>query len=256
MASVDYAASRVYFTSRARVGGSANTLWCLELGPTPTVFSLAWARDDLGDIDSAPVLRGGRVLVGTTKVGGTLYSIDAATGSSALDRTFAHGDGPVRGFVFPDRSSPTGDLYFATNTRVWGVTEIGSTLANKYAAGIQLPSGAVPSTVLFHPGSHYLYVGDSLGRLQQIDTLTGAVSDSPVQLVASPATIGAPSLDQEHSLVHVGSEPGSFFAVQVPLPACTTSCSGQPDGTPCTCFGANPCTSLCLGGVCWPDGIC
>jgi hypothetical protein len=60
MAAVAYlpGADRVYFTSYRRPGGSANTLWCLELGPTPGVFTPCWARDDLGDIESAPVLRG------------------------------------------------------------------------------------------------------------------------------------------------------------------------------------------------------
>jgi hypothetical protein len=164
MAAVDYATSRVYFTSAARLGGSANTLWCLQLGPpppTPSIFTPAWARNDLGDIESAPVLRGGRVYVGSTNAGGTLYSIDAANGSSLNDRTFVHGDGPVRGFVFPDRNSPTGDLYFAGNTRVWGVTEVGGVLANKFGAGIALPNGALPSALLFQPASHYIYVGGS-----------------------------------------------------------------------------------------------
>ena len=156
MAAVDYATSRVYFTSRARTGGSQNTLWCLQLGAPPNVFTLVWARNDLGDIDSSPVLRGGRVYVGGTNGGGTLYSIDAATGSPVSDRSFVHGDGPVKGFVFPDRNSPTGDLYFATNTLVSGITEIGSVLANKYGSAIPLPGGAVPSTLLFHPASHFV----------------------------------------------------------------------------------------------------
>jgi hypothetical protein len=250
MAAVDYATRRVYFTSRARLGGSANTLWCLELSGSAPFLSLAWARDDLGDIDSAPVLRGGRVYVGTTKNGGTLYSIDAATGSSALDRTFFHGDGPLKGFVFPDRNSPTGDLYFAANTRVWGVTEVGSVLASKFAAGIALPGGAAPSTLLFHPGSHYVYVGGSNGWVYQIDTLaTPPTADYAVELGPSPLTIGAPSLDNVHSLLHVGSEPGTFFAVQVPVAPvdlCTASCVGKPMGMACTTT-APPCSQSCDG---------
>ena len=251
MAAVDYATSRVYFTSRARPGGSANTLWCLQLGPTGSVFALAWARDDLGDLESAPVLRGGRVYVGSTNGGGTLYSIDAANGLAVNDRTFLHGDGPVKGFVFPDRNSPTGDLYFAANTRLWGVTEIGSVLANKFGAGIPLPGGAVPSTLLFHTASHYVYVGGSDGWLYQIDTLqTPPSADYAVRLGASPLTLGAPTLDREYGLVHIGSEAGTFFAVEVPvLNICTTSCAGKPIGTPCTSFAALPCTESCLAST-------
>jgi hypothetical protein len=253
MAAVAYlpGADRVYFTSYRRPGGSANTLWCLELGPTPGVFTPCWARDDLGDIESAPVLRGGRVYVGSTNAGGTLYSIDAASGSPASDRVFVHGDGPVRGFVFPDRNSPTGDLYFAANTRVWGVTEIGSLLADKLGGGIALPNGAVPTTLLFHPASQFIYVGGSDGWLYQIDTLQFPPSaDYAAQLGASPLTLGAPSLDIGYGLVHVGSEPGTFFAVQVPVGSpdlCATSCLGRPAGVACTTT-APPCTQTCDGG--------
>ena len=250
MAAVDYPTSRVYFTSRARTGGSANTLWCLRLGAAPNVFTLVWARNDLGDIDSSPVLRGGRVYVGGTAAGGTLYSIDAATGSPANDRSYVHGDGPVKGFVFPDRASPTGDLYFATNTAVWGITEVGATLASKYGSAIVLPNGAAPSTLLFHPGSHYLYVGGSDGWLYQIDTLGAPpTADWAAQLGPAPLTIGAPSLDIGTGLVHVGAENGEFFAVAVPVPPanlCTNDCTGKPPGLACT-TSAPPCTQACDG---------
>jgi hypothetical protein len=50
-------------------------------------------------------------------------------------------------------------------------------------------------------------------------------------------------------------------SVMAPAPAeaaasCVDNCSGQPDTTPCSCFGADPCTSTCLTGVCQPDGVC
>ena len=37
---------------------------------------------------------------------------------------------------------------------------------------------------------------------------------------------------------------------------CVTSCSGQPDLTPCTCFGADPCTASCVTGSCSDLGGC
>jgi hypothetical protein len=65
--------------------------------------------------------------------------------------------------------------------------------------------------------------------------------------------LGAPSLDREHGLVHIGSEPGTFFAVEVPvgLPnLCTANCAGKPAGMACTTT-APPCTQLCDGaGTC------
>jgi N-acetylneuraminic acid mutarotase len=212
-ATVDYASNRVYFTSRA--GTSLHTLWGLDLGSPP--FALAWTRD-LGDIDSSPVLRGGRIYVGSTAGGGTLHSIDAALGLPASDRAFVHGDGQVKGFVFPDRTSPTGDLYFSTNSRVWVVQDNGSTLSLKYAGGIVLGGGATPSAVLYVPGTGIVYAGGSDGQLYRIDT-TGAspvVTAKPLGIGA--AVVGAPSLDRDYGLVIVGTEAGIFYAVDATVP--------------------------------------
>jgi len=50
-------------------------------------------------------------------------------------------------------------------------------------------------------------------------------------------------------------------SIVAPTPAeaaatCATSCTGKPDGTPCTCFGANPCTATCVTGSCSDGGLC
>jgi hypothetical protein len=50
-------------------------------------------------------------------------------------------------------------------------------------------------------------------------------------------------------------------SIVAPTPAeaaatCTSSCAGKPDGTPCSCFGADPCTSTCLANTCQDGGEC
>lgn len=220
MAALDYPASppRAYFTSYERLPiGSTNTLWAFGLSATatPTVFNPIWAKQ-LGNIDSSPVVRGGRVLVGSPQGGGTIHSFEALLGGG--ERTFIHGNGQVKGFVFPDRLSPTGDIYFATDDFVWGLTEIGSLLDHKFTGPIALPGGARPSAVLFVPASHYLYVGGSDGKLYELDTLMATPVPKPVTLGNGLAVVGAPSLDRAYNLVHVGTEAGIFYAVQVPLP--------------------------------------
>jgi hypothetical protein len=217
-ATVDYATSRVYFASHANATGSANTLWCLQLDASPNpVFTLVWARA-LGDIESSPVLNGGRVYVGSAAAGGgTLYSIDAASGSQLLDRTFPHGDGQVKGFVFPDRASPTGDVYFATDNLVWGVSDTAGTLSNKFASGISLGLGVTPSAALYMPGGGFVYVGGSDGKLYQIDVSGAAPVLKSEALGDGSALVGAPSLDRGYNLVHVGTAAGIFYAIQVPL---------------------------------------
>jgi hypothetical protein len=213
MATVDYANRRVYFTSHEHPSGSVGTLWCLRLGPPGPVFTLLWQRP-LGDISSSPVLRGDRVYLGSALGGGTVYSIEAATGNPLFDRTFVHGDGPVKDFVWPDWSSL--DLYFATDTLVWGISDTGAPSMPPKFPAISLAGGVTPSSVLFVPGNHYVYVGGSDGRLHEVDVL-GPGLKSEV-LGDGLALVGAPSLDWANSLVHVGTEAGIFYAVEVPLP--------------------------------------
>ncbi len=221
MAAVDYGPPlppRVYFTSYERTGvGSTITLHCLEMQSIAPVFSPLWGRA-LGNIDGSPVLRNGRVYVGSPNATGTVYSIDALDGSNtALDRTFNHMNGQVKGFVFPDRGS--NDIYFATDDFVWGVTDTGAALmTNKFAGSISLPGGAKPSPVLFLPGDHYVYVGGSDGKLYELDVLPAVPVLKQVTLGNGLAAVGAPSLDRVYNLVHVGTEAGIFYAVQVPLP--------------------------------------
>jgi hypothetical protein len=218
--SVDYATKRAYFTSRQHSAGSTKTLWCLQLDESPNPgLSLLWARDDLGDIDSSPVLRGGRVYVGSATDGGTVYSIDAAAGNvDSLSRRFNHADGQVKGFIFPDRTSPGGEIYFATDNRVWVVQDDGSNLTPKYAGGVSLGGGATPSAVLHVPGSNRLYAGGSDGRLYEIDVSGPAPAVKSEPLGDGTAVVGAPSYDRDNSLIHVGTAAGIFYAVAVPLP--------------------------------------
>jgi outer membrane protein assembly factor BamB len=166
----------------------------------------------------------GSVYVGTPLGGppaGTLYAVDAASGSPALDRTFHHGDGQVRGFVFPDWRND--DLYFAGDGFVWALHDDGATITNRFPllpapGGIELAPGVRPTSgVLFVPGSHYVYVGGSDGKLYEIDVLGPSPVVRSVVLGDGMAKIGAPSLDWENALVHVGTEAGIFYAVRVPL---------------------------------------
>jgi hypothetical protein len=53
----------------------------------------------------------------------------------------------------------------------------------------------------------------------------------------------------------------AIVSVVAPTPAeaaatCVTTCVGKPDGTPCTCFGANPCTATCVSNTCSDGGSC
>ena len=48
--------------------------------------------------------------------------------------------------------------------------------------------------------------------------------------------------------------PAEAAATCCAFPSC--SCSGKSDGTPCTCYGSDPCTASCVGGACSDGGGC
>ena len=217
---VDYSTQRVYFASRSFAGGP--TLWCVQVGTSP-LFTQVWSRS-LGDIDGSPVLRNGRVYVGNNA--GTVYSLDAATGLD--DRTFSTGgDGPVKGFLFPDRRND--DLMFATNTKVWSISDDGSpSMPPNWQWTV---SGLVPSVILYWPQSPYVYVGSKDGKLYELDfSLANPLpptSKPPLVLGDGLGQIGAPTLDigvvppdvsAGKKLLVVGSESGVLYGVEVPLP--------------------------------------
>jgi hypothetical protein len=214
MAVVDYSRApqnRVYFASRK--GAAPETLWCLELGPPgPLTFTLRW-KVDVGEISGSPVLRGGRIYVGTDA--GEVKSVNADTGSLLDIRTAALGDGPVRGFVFPDRGS--NDIYASTSTKVWRLTDPGTgTLLNVlWPGGVSVPN---PSPPLLRPGATHVYVGGGDGRLYQLAVFGGALTSIALDYDPTSFVVGAPSYDLGFGLIHVGSVRGVFYAVQVPLP--------------------------------------
>ena len=223
--SIGNQAGLVYFASRSFAGG--DTVWCLKIESSGGL-TYQWSAN-LGDIDGSPVLRGGRLYVGN--VNGDVYSIDAASGSDVY--SFNTGDGPVKGFLFPDRRNQ--DLFFATNTRVWSVQDTGTAFATNWTWS---PTGLEPEIVLYRPETDYVYVGAQDGMLYQLDFSAAPPSTA---CSAYPAVgscvfvvlgdgmdhVGAPSLDiglappdvssPGKGLLSVGSESGVLYGVEVPL---------------------------------------
>jgi outer membrane protein assembly factor BamB len=216
---VDYAGRRVYFASRRYGGGS--TIWCVQVdGSTP--FTPVWSRD-VGEVDGSPVLRNGRVYFGT--VDGMVYSLRASDGLD--DRTFSTGgDGPVKGFLFPDRRND--DLIFATTTKVWSLSDDGSeTMPWNWQWTV---AGLNPSVVLHRPGTSFVYVGGADGSLHELDFSAANQATPPMHKVLvlgdGNGQVGTPTLDigveppdvtAGKKLLIVGSESGVLYGVEVPF---------------------------------------
>jgi outer membrane protein assembly factor BamB len=218
----DYANQRVYFASRSFSSGP--TLWCVQVAAAPLFAPCSgWTSPNLGDIDGSPVLRNGRVYVGNTA--GIVYSVDAATGLG--QRSYPTGDGPVKGFLFPDRRND--DLIFATSTKVWSLSDDGPTSMSKNWEWTV--SGLSPSVILYWPQTNFVYVGSKDGKLYELDFTLANPSTPPIpkSLVLGDGLgqIGAPTLDigveppavsAGKKLLVVGSESGVLYGVEVPLP--------------------------------------
>jgi uncharacterized repeat protein (TIGR01451 family) len=201
-ATVDYPNNRVYFTSYARNTTEAS-VWGVDLDTQAVI----WSRR-LGNVESAVTLRGDRVYVGN--VDGEIYALDAATGADTAP-FFATGDGSVKNVIFPDRSGT--QIYFATNTTVWSLSDNGGSLTeNWHRDDIPSPSASVTWT-----GWPYVYVGSSNGQLYELDATNG----SNVDVIAlgdpgSPAAVGAPTVDGRGGLMYAPSEAGIVYAVELP----------------------------------------
>jgi uncharacterized repeat protein (TIGR01451 family) len=208
---VDYPSNRVTFASRSRSGG--DTLWSLDF--TEAGASRAWSRN-FNDIDSSPVLRGGRVYVGNNS--GQIRAVDASLGGDVWGAPYGVSDGggaAIKGFLFPDRQGTQSDLFFTTGSRVWAITDSVTTASPKWGPITTIPGPSIPVFGRIG-GIAYVWVGSTNGRLYQIDAATGAVMTS-VQLGGGVSVIGAPSLDTTNTLIYVGSDSGTFYAVRVPL---------------------------------------
>ncbi len=208
---IDYATRRLYFAAWSRAGG--DTLFCLQIDAGPALAHV-WSRN-LGNISGSPVVRGGRLYVGT--VAGVVYSLDAMTGGD--DHTLVTADGAVKGFLFPDRRND--DVLFATDTKVWSLSDGAASLSVNWTFTL---GGFNPSVVLYWPGTSFVYVGSRNGELYELDFSAATLATPPTfklqVLGGGLGQVGAPSLDVAVApqLLLVGSEPGVVYGVEVPFP--------------------------------------
>ncbi len=206
-ASLDLANSRVYFASRARSGGSSDTVWCLSF--TDMGANKVWSRD-VGNVDGSPILRGSRIYVGNND--GEVHALDALTGADLWAAPFATGNGPVKGYVWPSFS--TDDLFFSTTGSVWSISDDGANASLNWSES----SITKPSTPLVSLSTPLAWVGGGDGKLHQIDFSGGSPTLASVTLGDGTATAGSPALDVFTNTAYVGTSAGRVYAVTLPLP--------------------------------------
>jgi outer membrane protein assembly factor BamB len=206
-ASVHYPTKHVYFASRAQGGGSSHTIWAVDFAANPP--QRLWSAP-IGNFDGSPVRFGSVVYVGTNS--GDLYALDAATG--AVNWSLSLSDGPIKGFVFPNFA--TGDLFVSTNSRIWSISDDGTSASVNPGWPVTAVHVASPSTPVPVPGGD-VYVGGGGGTLYQLDPVS-PLPLSSVVLGDGTASAGVPSVDILSSMVYVGTDEGVIYGVLFPLP--------------------------------------
>jgi hypothetical protein len=165
---------------------------------------------DIGDVDGSPILRNGRLYVGTNS--GELHALYPSWGGSIWTTPYATGDGPVKDYVWFDTASSR--LYFSTTTQVHSVLDTGAAPVAHWVPAVTVAGG--PSVPLL--AGDRVWVGGGEGDLVEIDTTVTDPTPSLIPLGDPTAdfTVGSPSLDNVASHVIVGGSTGEIFAVEVP----------------------------------------
>ena len=206
-ASVDYANQRVYFASRARLGGSSDTVWALDF--TGASATYLWSQA-VGDIDGSPILSGGRIYVGN--LAGEVIALDAATG--AVQWTYDAGDGPVKSYVWPRFG--TSEILFSTTNNVVSIEDGGGSASLNWShAAVSNPSAPVVFSV---SGTPYAWVGSDDGSLHQLDISGASPVATSVALGGGSATVGTPAIEALTNTMFIGAENGVVYSVALPLP--------------------------------------
>ncbi len=211
---VDYANSRLYFTSRASGGGSSTTVWCITFTAASAEKLAAFSAPAIGDSDASVALfrpstaAAERLYVASNA--GLVYALDKDTG--ALIWSSDLGDGPIKGYIFPSWGSNR--LFCTTDTQAWCLSDNGA--AATQTSGPMLPGGATPSMPLL-VGTR-LFFGASDGYLYQYDTTTNPWTGTRVVLGSGGAAAGSPSYDWVNTMVQVGSEAGVIYGVSTAQP--------------------------------------
>jgi uncharacterized delta-60 repeat protein len=210
-ASVDYAARRLYFTS-AR-GTSGNTTWCLNYLSTPPTSCWATfgvARVGGGDVEASPILFQGSLYVSETSLG-DLYRVNPLDGSDST--VFNLLDGGAKGLAFPQFG--TTNLFASTSTRTMSVN--GSSFGALNWAGSCV---ATPSTPTAVPGSEWVFVGSSQGKLFQFSASGGSSCPSPPSVCIGDCVstvVGAAAFDVLKIMLYAGTDEGKVYGVRPPF---------------------------------------
>jgi outer membrane protein assembly factor BamB len=201
---------RIYFASRRKAGGSQATVWALNYNANSV--TKAWATD-IGDAEVSITTRRNAIYAGNNAA--EVYALNSATGEPLWATPYLTGDGPIKGFVFPDRSTPR--LAFSSNTKVHLIEDLGSSFSLSWSPPVLLSN---PAVVLLRSGDFRIMVADTPGRVYELDARVSTPTTNNFVTLGDPATSkqpGALTLDLSQNMLLSGTDDGVLYAVKFPF---------------------------------------
>jgi ELWxxDGT repeat protein len=212
MGQLEPTTSRLYFGSRQKTGSppeNQSTAWCVHF--TGSGATTLWSVN-LGDIDGAPIIRNGRLYIGTNT--GVLYALNPENGAALWSTPYSGANGGIKVFPWTDTTVTPTAIYFSSDSQIHGVRDDGATPTPLTWSPVSVPN---PSSLVVLGNS--IYLGSTLnnGSLVQINKTTGALSSLTLGDPTVAKTVGTPSYDSANNLIIVGTDQGVIYAVSVPF---------------------------------------
>ena len=182
-------------------------MWCLQY--TASTVAKVWSRN-LGDIDGSPILRNGRLYLGTNA--GTVHALNPADGTDLWAVPYSSGDGAIKAFPWVDTTTSVPSIFFATDGKVHAVRDDGSSASQLWAP----VSVGNPSSVLVYGDAVYLGSTDGNGSLVQIPRAIG--TPATLMGLGDPLvakSVGTPAYDPNINHVVAGTDEGMVYTVLV-----------------------------------------
>jgi hypothetical protein len=223
---IDYVNSAIWVTTCSAGGTTCNgtgnaqpSLWKLNLTKGTVLLT-----ENLGDIDSSPVLSFPSDVLFTANTAGKLFAVNPVTGATLAsfvptNSGGASGDGDIVGFPIVIGFASPYTVVFSGTTQVHAVTfnKATNTFTALWQTTIDTPSAPVGTS-----GLSTIYVGANDGLLHEIVLATGKDDfDMNVNLDNGlnnlPAFVGDPSLDVLLSRIYVTTNDQRGYAFVFPF---------------------------------------
>ncbi|MHB8527751.1 MAG: outer membrane protein assembly factor BamB family protein, partial [Candidatus Acidiferrales bacterium] len=204
---ISFSRSTIWVTSHSSGSTTQPSLWDLDANTGKVL-----ATDNLGDIDSSPVLTPDESTLFVGNNAGTVYAIDPSTG--AVLASFVGGDGAIIDYplVVGFGSPYTVVFSGATGIHALNYNANAKTFTALWNTTIKTPSA--PISVF---GISDVYVGSNDGTIHELDLTSGADIRDEIVNIGQPGFVGDPSLDLSLMRIYVSTTDQRMYAFPFPF---------------------------------------